>query len=170
MLDVRARENGERRGLAQSERVSLKTTTILMPSAHFGGIDEDKCRTDDGYGLDRYSDEARLLIKDACRPERRRTFPRWRDTGQFYRRRRCSEAMAGVLSAETGHVNVHEAVRSKRPGIKSCCRIAGRSFVGGLNRSILPIVSRRPDGRAYGAAWDDLSLSDNGAWNGLPPK
>jgi len=124
-----------------------------------------------GYGLDRYSDEARGLIKDACRtPTADVHFLVGGTQVNLIVAAGALKPWQGVISAETGHVNVHEAGAVEATGHKV---LVVESQDGLLSADAIdrysPIVSRRPDGGAYGAAGDDLSLADNGAWNGLPP-
>lgn len=103
-----------------SERVSFENdyNTGCHPRI-LAALTKTNAERTTGYGLDRYSDEARLLIKDACRaPNADVHFLVGGTQVNFIVAAGVLKPWQGVLSAETGHVNVHEAGAIEATGHK----------------------------------------------------
>ncbi len=72
-----------------------------------------------GYGLDRYSDEAREMIRDACRaPHADVHFLVGGTQVNLIVAAGAMRPWQGVIAAETGHINVHEAGAIEATGHK----------------------------------------------------
>lgn len=72
-----------------------------------------------GYGLDPYSEEARSLIRDACRqPSAHVHFLVGGTQANLIAAAACLKPWQGVISADTGHINVHETGAIEATGHK----------------------------------------------------
>jgi threonine aldolase len=107
-------------GLLMSKRVSFENdyNTGCHPRI-LAALSKTNDERTTGYGLDRYSDEARGLIKDACRaPTADVHFLVGGTQVNLIVAAGALKPWQGVISAETGHVNVHEAGAIEATGHK----------------------------------------------------